>query len=171
MNVAVVEWRSVRIARVALLSLQAFVAITALLGGSALIIGSVVPGLRSVLVPPDDYLAGSPFSSYLVPGVLLIVLVSALHAVGFWALKSGSRWATLLAATGGFACLIWIAVQMIFIPFSFLQALYFAIGLAEVGLTMVLLGILDASPLPHRSTYRAAHDSAAVSPQQRPASR
>jgi hypothetical protein len=170
MDAALVEVRGTRIARVALLSLQGFVAITALLGGSALIIGSVIPGLRSVLVPPDAYLAGSPFSTYVVPGVLLIVLVAAVHAVGFWALKSASRWAALLAAAGGFACLIWIAVQMIFIPFSFLQALYFAIGLAEVGLTMVLLGILEAPPQPHRSTYRSALDSMAVPPQQRPAS-
>ena len=37
----------------------------------------------------------------------------------------------------GFALLIWVFVQMIFIPFSFLQLVYFAFGIAEVGLVML----------------------------------
>ena len=50
---------------------------------------------------------------------------------------------------GGYACLIWIFVQMIYIPFSFLQALYFTIGLFELGLSLVVLGILA-----RRSVFR-----------------
>jgi hypothetical protein len=33
-------------------------------------------------------------------------------------------------------------VQMVFIPFSFLQAIYFAVGIAETGLVLLALGIL-----------------------------
>ena len=46
------------------------------------------------------------------------------------------------AATAAIALLIWVFVQMMFIPFSFLQALYFAFGIAETGLVLVALGIL-----------------------------
>lgn len=143
----------VRIARLILLSAQAFVAVTALAGGLALIVGSVDPAWGSVLMPPQEYLEGSPFSSYLVPGMLLILLVAGVHAVAFVTTISGSRWGMPLSATGGFACLIWIFVQMVYIPFSFLQALYFGLGLVELGLTMVLLGILGHVAHPHRATY------------------
>lgn len=149
-----------RFARIALLVAQAFVAITALAGGIALIVGSLDPTLASVVIPPREYLEGSPFSSYLVPGSVLIVAVAGVHAAAFAATIFSSRWSMRLSATGGFACAIWIFVQMIYIPFSFLQALYFTIGLAELGLTMVLLGILHHDAYPHRSTY-VASDSAA----------
>lgn len=142
----------VRIARITLLIVQAFVAVTALAGGLALVVGSVDPAMGSVLIPPSEYLAGSPFGSYLIPGVLLIVLVAGVHGVAFFAVLWDSRWRTVLSAVGGFSCLIWIFVQMVYIPFSFLQALYFVIGLVELGLTMVLLGIVD-DVATHRSTF------------------
>lgn len=145
-----------RSARIAILIAQAFVAVTASAGGIALIIGSLNPVWASVLVPPGDYLEGSPFASYLVPGAILIVVVAGVHAGAFTATLVTSRWSALLSATAGFACLVWIFVQMIYIPFSVLQALYFVIGLAELGLTMVLLGILNHPGYPHRSTYVAA---------------
>ncbi|MDQ2698138.1 MAG: hypothetical protein M3Y46_05030 [Actinomycetota bacterium] len=149
-----------RFARIALLIAQAFVAITALAGGIALIVGSLDPALASVVIPPREYLEGSPFSSYLVPGLVLIVAVAGVHAAAFTATIFSSRWSMRLSAAGGFACAIWIFVQMIYIPFSFLQALYFVIGLVELGLTMILLGILNHDAYPHRSTY-VASDSAA----------
>lgn len=142
-----------RIARVVLLILQAFVAVTALAGGVVLVLGSVDPDLGSVLVPPGAYLAGSPFASYLVPGVLLIVGVAGVHAAAFLAVLVSSRWAMPLSAAGGFGCLIWIFVQMIYIPFSPLQAVYFALGLAELVLAMVLLGVVDAVLTAHRTSY------------------
>lgn len=141
-----------RTARAVLLCALAFVAVTALAGGIALIIGSWDASLGSVLVPPGDYLAGSPFTSYALPGVALIALVSAPHGLAFVALLRRRAAAEFLAAAAGFSCLIWIFVQMIYIPFSLLQAAYFAIGLLELGLTMLLLGVLDFRAHPRRST-------------------
>jgi hypothetical protein len=37
---------------------------------------------------------------------------------------------------------IWIFVQLVIIPFSFLQVVYFATALAEFGLLLVCLGLL-----------------------------
>jgi uncharacterized membrane protein len=133
------------LARPILLGVQAFVAVTAVAGGLALIIGASIPSLSSILVPPDDYLAGSPFTSYFVPGLLLAGLLGGIHIVAFVAVLTRRRWAMLASAAAAFATLIWIFVQMIYIPFSPLQAVYFAAGIAEAGLVMVLLGVLGRS--------------------------
>ena len=46
------------------------------------------------------------------------------------------------AAVAGCGILIWIFVQMIIIPFSFLQAAYFGAGLLELVLALLLLDVL-----------------------------
>ena len=146
------QTRSVRqFARTGLLVVQAFVALTAIAGGSALIIGSLLPQTAIAIVPPGDYLVGTPFSSYLIPGLVLGVVVGGLHVAAFVLELSRSNWRTLAAATAGFALLIWIFVQMVFIPFSFLQAVYFVAGLAEIGLVMLVLGITELTA-PDRET-------------------
>ena len=129
------------LARPTLLTVLAFVAVTALLGGIALVLGAVVPSLATVLSPPDDYLAGTPFGSYLLPGLVLAIVVGGLHAVAFVLLLRRHPWADLASAVAAFAVLIWIFIQMIYIPFSFLQAVYFIAGVAEAGLVMVRLDL------------------------------
>lgn len=128
-------------ARVLLLSLQAFIAVTSVLGGLALVAGAVSADLATVLSPPLDSLEGSPFESYLVPGLLLAVLLGGVHAVAFVGLFRRAPWALFLSAVAGYATLIWIFVQMVVIPFSVLQAVYFAAGAAELGLVLVMLGL------------------------------
>lgn len=128
-------------ARPILLAIEGFVALTAAAGGIALILGSSIPSLSTGLVPPGAYLEGSPFASYVVPGILLAVVLGGTHAIAFVSVMRRTRRHLFVAASAGFAALIWIFAQMLFIPFSFLQALYFACGLAEVGLVMLLLGL------------------------------
>jgi hypothetical protein len=131
------------LARPTLLTVLAFVAVTAMLGGIALVLGAVSPSLATFLSPPPDYLAGTPFSSYLLPGLVLGLVVGGLHAVAFVLLLRRHPWADLASALAAFAVLIWIFVQMIYIPFSFLQALYFIAGVAEAALVMVRLDLLS----------------------------
>lgn len=151
-----------RTVRITLLSSLAFVAVTAVAGGGALVLGSLNSALGTVLVPPGDYLAGSPFSTYLLPGFALIVLVAVPHVWAFLALLRRSAHAKLLSAAAGFACLIWIFIQMIYIPFSPLQAVYFVLGLLEVGLTLLLLGVLDFLSHRRRSTAVAPSKGSAL---------
>jgi hypothetical protein len=129
------------IARTTLLVVLAFVAVTAFLGGLALVLGAVVPSLATILSPPADYLVGTPFSSYLLPGLALGIVVGGTHALAFVFELRRHRWADLSAAVAAFAVLIWIFIQMVFIPFSFLQAVYFIAGVAEAGLVMVRLNL------------------------------
>ena len=131
-----------RFARISLLVLQALIAVTAIAGGAALILSALNPQLATVLSPPTSYLEGSPFSSYLVPGLLLAIVVGGTQAVAFLLVIMRSDLGLLVAAAAAIGLLIWVFVQMMFIPFSFLQALYFALGIAETGLVLIALGIL-----------------------------
>ncbi|WP_240642454.1 hypothetical protein [Microbacterium sulfonylureivorans] len=129
---------------ISLLVLQVLVAASALAGGAALVLGALVPELATVLSPPTAYLEGSPFSSYLVPGLVLGLVVGGTHAVAFLLGITRSDLTLLAAAVAAIALLIWVFVQMVYIPFSFLQAIYFAVALAEAVLTMLALGLLGA---------------------------
>ena len=141
-----------RFARLGLLITTLVVGLTALAGGAALIAGSVEASLATVLTPPVGYLDGSPFDSYLIPGVILGVVLGGVHLAAFvLVFRRHDRW-ILAGAIAAFDALIWIFVQMMFIPFSFLQAFYFALGLAEVGLVMLALGVLI--PVKHHPLHR-----------------
>ena len=133
-----IEHRGIRLA---LLLTQAFVALTALAGGAVLMIGALDAGFSSSWTPPAAYLEGSPFSSYLVPGVILAVVVGGGHVFAFAELERRRPWALLAAAAAGFALLVWIFVQMALIPFSVLQAVYFGAGLLEIGLVLLILDV------------------------------
>jgi hypothetical protein len=135
-------WEMNRGIRLTLTIVTGFVALTAFAGGAALIIGSLYPGLGSVLAPPADYLQGSPFSSYTVPGLVLILLMGGPQAFASIACAIRWPWAPAACAAAGFSCLIWIFVQMIYIPFSPLQAVYFLLGMLELGLLLLGMGVL-----------------------------
>lgn len=142
-----------RLARWGLLVTTLVVALTAFAGGVALVIGSLDSSLATVLSPPVEYLEGSPFDSYLVPGIILGVVLGGVHLAAFVLVyRRHDRW-PFAAAVAAFDALIWIFVQMMFIPFSFLQAFYFALGLAEAGLVMLALGILI--PVKHHPLHRS----------------
>ena len=134
-----------RATRITLLLVEAFVAVTAFAGGLALIVGALMPDLSMVVTPPVEYLEGSAFSSYLVPGLVLALVLGGIHAIAFVLLSRRRPSALLAGATAGYAALIWIFVQMMLIPFSFLQAAYFIAGAVELGLVMLLLGLLPVT--------------------------
>ena len=70
-----------RIAHQLLVILDLIVAATAIAGGAVLVASSLVPSWSTVLAPPRDYLDGSPFASYLVPGLTLALVLGGLHLV------------------------------------------------------------------------------------------
>lgn len=144
-----------RATRITLLVVEAFVAVTAVAGGLALMVGALVPGLATAITPPVEYLEGSVFSSYLIPGLTLALVLGGIHAMAFVLLSRRRPSALLVSAAAGYAALIWIFVQMMLIPFSFLQAVYFIAGAVELGLVMLLLGLLPVTPSPITRRRRA----------------
>ena len=141
--------------RVTLLAVEAFVAVTALAGGIALMLGALIPDLSTAITPPAEYLEGSPFTSYLVPGLVLALVLGGVHAIAFVLLLRRRPSALLAAAVAGYAALIWIFVQMMVIPFSFLQAVYFMAGAVELGLVLLLLGLLPITSPPKARSARS----------------
>lgn len=137
-----------------LVTLTGLIAVTAIAGGLALIIGSLIPGASGAIVPPPEYLRNSPFTSYIVPGLILAIVVGGSHTVAFIALLRRARSAGIITAVAAYALLIWIFVQMMFIPFSFLQAAYFAGAAAELGFLLLGLGLF--APRGIRSPGQAA---------------
>lgn len=123
-----------------LLVVVGFVAVTSVAGGLALVLGPWIGALGIMM--PTEMLEGSPFTSYLIPGILLLAVIGGVHAVALVLLVRAHRWSLAAAAVAGSGMLIWIFVQMMIIPFSVLQALYFLCGLVELVLVMLLLDVL-----------------------------
>jgi hypothetical protein len=126
------------------IALEVLLGVGAIAGGLALILGP-----RGEIVPlPVAALAGSPFQTYLGPGLILFTvlglgpLVSALLA---WKRYPLAPFAALVV---GAALMIWVAVEIAIIGYSNeppLQAIYLVLGLA---ITVVALGWLVEVGLP-----------------------
>lgn len=118
----------------------------ALAGGAALMAS---PQGGVIKLPLSD-LRGSPFDDFFIPGLILFVVlglapllvaVALLRQPGSAALEAANPfrrqyWGWTAAGVIGVALVVWIAVQVTIIPFSFLQPFYAAIGLAVIALTL-----------------------------------
>ncbi|MFF1635296.1 hypothetical protein [Leifsonia sp. NPDC058248] len=138
--------------RIALVTVTATIGLTAIAGGIALLVGSFAQTASGAIVPDRAFLGDSPFTSYVLPGLLLAVVVGGTHVLAAILIGRRSTAGPLAVTIAGFGLLIWIFVQMMFIPFSILQALYFAAGLAELGLVILGLGLFA----PRRTSIRAS---------------
>lgn len=118
---------SARLPSRALSVLQGLVALNAFGGGAFGLAGA--PGL------PPEWLAGSPFSSYLVPSLVLIVAVGGLHALVAVRAWQGHPSALPLGRAAGVVLLGWIAAQVAIIGYvSWLQPAMGATGVIELEL-------------------------------------
>ncbi len=108
-------------------ALQLFTALMAVPVGIAMI----VDANGSPLGIPHDWIAGSPFGSFLVPGIVLLAMngIGQLSAaILVWQRHPWAPWVTGFFAVG---LMTWIGVQVLVIPFSALQPALFAVGLVE----------------------------------------
>ena len=118
--------------------------LTVLLGFGALsaFFGSVLAIWFNGAGVPLEYLAQSPFSSYVVPGLVLGVVVGGTQLAAAVTLLTNRRSALLLSAVAGFGMLIWIFVELAIIrQYSWFQTAYFTFGVLELILVLALLGI------------------------------
>jgi hypothetical protein len=142
--------------RIAFLVVAGFVALTSFLGGLVMALGSWLgPGRLGIppeMMIPDSMLAGSPFTSFLVPGLLLAIVVGGTHLTAVVLMVRNHRWGRVTAAAAGYSILVWIFVQMVFIPFSVLQLVYFVAGLAEIGFLLLMLGVFTPEGATHART-------------------
>jgi hypothetical protein len=104
---------------------------------------------------PLEHLAGTWFPSFLGLGLILGIVVGGTQAAAAFALLTRRQWALLAAAVAGFAMLIWIFTEVALIGYSWLQSLYFGLGMLELILVLALLGIAPAIVSPRIAGHTA----------------
>jgi hypothetical protein len=117
-----------RAARSARIGLEVFAGTGALAGGIGLV-------ADNVLAMPADWLARTPFDSWTLPGVFLLLVVAAPMLVAATAELRRSPRAVVASSTAGVLLVGWIVVQWLVIGrFHWLQPTMLLVGLAVVVL-------------------------------------
>lgn len=127
-----------RILSLSLGSFQALIGLSAVAGG----IGLVMDPTGASLGMSSDWLRGSPFPSFLIPGLFLLGVNGVGTLVGAVLSFRGHRYAGEVAALLGLVMIGWITIQVIVITsaagLSWLQPFYVVVGLVELGLGLLL---------------------------------
>jgi small-conductance mechanosensitive channel len=117
-------------ARFLLVGLQLFAALNALGGGLY-----ALQGARDV---PREWLEGTPFDDYTIPGILLLVGAGLMVVAATMTLLH-ARFALAVSMAAGALLLTWILVQVALIGYvSWMQPVSFAAGLVMIGLASLL---------------------------------
>lgn len=115
-------------------ALLAFGALNAFAGGYY--------GLSGAEGVPREWLAGSPFSDYVVPGLVLFVVVGGALALAAIMVFRGHPLARAIACAAAAVLLVWIVVQVAIIGYvSWMQPATFAAGL----LMLLLISLLPST--------------------------
>lgn len=130
----VTETRRRRPVRIYLLaSALAFQGLSGVAGGIGLVSD---PSGASVGIPVD-WLQGSPFPDYLIPGLVLLTVLGAgplLILAGVW---SGREWSGGASILVGLALLVWIGIEILVVgyqPAPPLQLVYGTLGVVILAL-------------------------------------
>jgi len=119
-----------KITRIVLLVIELFVGLWAVIGGIGLVTGAI-PFLQM----PAEYLQGTPFSDYMIPGLLLSIVVGGSFLVAAATILSGHELGVLASALAG----------LIVIGFEFVEVLIidrFAIVLPNAVPQQVIMAVL-----------------------------
>ncbi len=115
--------------------LQLFVSLGALVAGAMFILE---PSGRLLQAPPE-MLKSTPFSNYLLPGIILFCINGLGQAcAGILTLRRDAR-AGIIGGVFGLGLVIWLFVQVSLIGGGYLiQNVFFAIGIAETTLAFFI---------------------------------
>ncbi len=109
--------------------LQAFNGLSGLFGGVMLISNPTGQSLEMDRL----WLETTPFSSFLLPGIILFLLVGAANLAGFLLSLRKNEKAPSFAGLCGIILILWISAQVLWLGFlGFLQPLYFLTGLLQL---------------------------------------
>jgi len=119
-----------------LMILMLFQGLSGLLGGIAL----VVDPSGELLQMPLSMLAGSPFNTFLIPGIILLIILGIFPMVIFYGLWKRTNWAWSGALMVSAALIIWIGVEIWMVGYHTeppLQLIYGLLGLILLVLVML----------------------------------
>jgi hypothetical protein len=115
--------------------LHVVIGVGALGGGYACIVEPMAP-----LGAPLSMLEGSPFDSFLIPGLVLFGLFGIGNIVGAVLLARRFKWHGYIAGVLGGGMVVWIIIQVLIIKtIAFLHILFFFIGIVEASIGLALL--------------------------------
>lgn len=122
-------------------------------------LSSIVSGIAMLatggLGMPIAFLETSPFPSFTLPGLILVIVVGGTQALAAGLLVARRESSLLWSAIAGFGMLIWIFTEVVLIrEAAWLQVLYFVTGAMQLTLVLALLGVVSWLP---RAPLRA-HD-------------
>jgi hypothetical protein len=113
------------------------VAVLELLLAAAAVYGGVGLAWGNAIGMLDEWLEGTPFTSWLVPGVLLLLVVAVPMAIAAVLELRRSPWAAAVSITAGAAQIAWIAAQLAIMQrYNVQQPIILACGLAVVLLAV-----------------------------------
>lgn len=116
--------------RIAVAVLDGFAALSAVFGGLMVVTGWPYQF-------PASWLQGTPFTDYLVPGLVLGLVVGGSATVATWLTAQGSPAGAYASMAAGVIMMGWIGGEILILArFTWLQPFYFV-----VGLTIALLGL------------------------------
>jgi len=111
------------------LILQFFNGISGLLGGYMLINDPSGKTLDLHI----EWLHGTPFNNFLIPGIVLFTLNGLGNIIGFILTLYHKKIGSVMAITFGAILMIWIISQISWIGYkNYLQPLYFSTGLLQI---------------------------------------
>jgi len=120
-------------------ALMIFQGISGIFGGAVLIINPAGEWLGL----PLAWLNGSPFSDYLIPGLILFFILGLFPLAVSYFLRSPWRLPWFAALLTGIALIIWLAVEIIIIGYQTEPPLQLIYGV--VGILILILAILPAT--------------------------
>jgi len=127
--------------------LLAFQALSGLFGGLSLVLSPS----GELIKMPLTMLDRSPFSSFLVPGIILLVLLGILPGIMAFALfrppawrwpnmlniNQGIHWAWTYSLYLGIMLIMWILLEIMWIGYAILQTIYGLVGVLIIILTLL----------------------------------
>lgn len=124
-----------KLVRRLLIILHLFVGIGAMCGGFAAIASPKSPMGMSV-----DALKNSPFSDFLIPGIILFLVIGVGNVLCALLFRFKLRYQGYLSSVFGWALVIWIVVQCIMLQaVAALHIIFFLIGLVQAVLAATVL--------------------------------
>jgi hypothetical protein len=132
-------------------ALMVFLAIQAL--------GAIGGGIGLVQDPVDNIgmplsmLEGSPFSDYLVPGLILLIVVGLLPVVVLYGLARRRRWGWWLAVAAGAGLVIWIITEVALLGYLPGTGIGMQVGMGLLGVIILALALVS----PTRRYFRVGN--------------
>lgn len=112
-----------------------FVAVTVIIGGVDMILYPT--GILFRLYPQS--LENSPFSNFLLPGLISLIFIGGSSLVALLLLRDKSIYALPVALFSGIATMVWVScIVLIFKDISWMAVAYWIIGLEIILVTLYI---------------------------------